>query len=129
MGLKEIAEAMAAEGIEADVIKRVLLNLGFSQEEAVRAAARACVSTASSSLSKEDKEGGEVQGQRRGEGRAPIKMEKEGALPNAKELQHRLSILEGRVAALIDLLSDYIPVIVEKVKAKELSDERMRSLM
>ncbi|MEM4700245.1 MAG: hypothetical protein QXT74_04765 [Candidatus Nezhaarchaeales archaeon] len=124
-GPKEIAEAMAAEGVEPDVIKRVLLNLGFSQEEVIRATARACIITTSPSFSKE---GGQAQGQRGGVGRTAVK-EGDVVPHNVKELQRRLSVLEGRVTALIDLLSDYVPAIVEKVRAKELNDGGVRSFV
>lgn len=123
LGPKEIAEAMAAEGIEADVIKRVIVNLGFSQEEAVRAAARACIGTASAGTGKEEGR----RDQQRGEGYVLAKAEGEGA--SAKDLQRKVSILEKRVSALIELLSDYVPEIVERVRAKEAGDGGVRGLL
>ncbi|MCX8204546.1 MAG: hypothetical protein N3H31_02710 [Candidatus Nezhaarchaeota archaeon] len=122
IGPKEVAEAMAAEGVEGDVIKRVLLNLGFSQEEAVRAAARACIGIVSLSRG-----GGQAQSQQRGESSTIAKREE--GVPNIRELQRRVLTLEGRVAALINLLSDYVPDIAEKIKSKEVNDGEVRSFM
>lgn len=115
---REIAEAMAAEGIGPDLIRRVLLNLGFNKEEVQRAAARACIITGAgrseSPMSRAPSR----------EGEASKTAVKEASTPLAdarvvENLQRRVSVLESRVAALIDLLSEYVPFIVEKVRSRE----------
>jgi len=125
---KEVAEAMASEGLEPALIKRVLINLGFSNDEAVRAVARACIimgrkieqdrsqdfpqlaelvkkyDTTLSSLTRDVEE-----------------IKASLTLPTVKDvetIERRVSVLESKVNALIDLLSDYAPMIIEKVRAR-----------
>jgi len=116
-GARELAEAMAAEGLEAATIKRVLLNLGFSHEEVVRAVARAYIVTGM-----EGREGppplrgGEAErasSAREGDGKPLLTADGRGLAA----LERRLSVLEERVAALINLLTEYVPTIAEKVSA------------
>jgi len=123
-GVKELAEAMAAEGVEPPVIKRVLLNLGFSQDEATRAVARACIVVGKG----QDEQA--TPSTRRAEQALSVKKEEASAPMSLRELgsiQRRLSILESRVAALIDLLSEYVPAIIEKVRTREPCNEGVRS--
>lgn len=116
---REVAEAMAAEGIRPDLIRRVLLNLGFSKDEAQRAVARACIITG-------------VEGDRHEEPSSRAHQKEPASRTNVKEplaasidvkvvegLQRRVSVLESRVAALVDLLSEYVPAIVERVRSRE----------
>lgn len=114
---KELAEAMAVEGLEAATIKRVLLNLGFSQEEAVRAVARAYIVAGMEGRERQTPaRGGEAErasSAKGGDGKPP-------STTDGRELaalERRLSVLEERVAALINLLAEYVPTIVEKVNA------------
>ncbi len=124
VGVKELAEAMAAEGVEPPIIKRVLLNLGFSQDEAVRAVARACIVVGRG----QDEQ--LTPSTRKVEHALSVKKEETSSPTSLRELdsiQRRLSILEGRVAALIDLLSEYVPAIIEKVRTREPCNEGVRS--
>ncbi len=105
---KELAEAMASEGLSPELIKKVLLNLGFSVDEAVRSIARVCIIlNRNQEEARDDKE---------------VVIEEISAPPRKEDLralERRLSILETRVSAIIDLLSDYVPVMIEKIRAKE----------
>ena len=121
---KEIAEAMAAEGVEPELIKRVLLNLGFSREEALRAVARACIVVGRG-------EDHASQGPRKVEASTVLKREEASSstvgVRELEMLQRKVTVLEGRVTALIDLLSEYVPAIIEKVRAREPYNGGVRS--